>query len=446
MSVKNRKHNGNFKNASAFDNTLAFNNPFMMTIKKDKTLSLRKSMGKLPPEVYKFGRVMNNNYKTGVSKDFPLRTPYTESHQLSKQIFDLEKPEYMQRMAKRQATNYTSKLEKSRRSMSNIPRAHTSQASRASLKSSINFNRKESFDTIKLKKSNNLKIFNMQLKQGMPKELQEKISFMTRVGSVKMNKVFKTLSPDQRRELRKEAKYLPFSQYYGDGEFMTEMMKKNGTKSVISDYCDTFNKKVKSLKGSNCSSNADIEIEKNKTSTPHSIPRMTATMDQRKFASIEIDSLKEDMNNSLKLKSNAVKTAVNNKKMEDITRQLEDTFKTTRMSLTTADTKYSSVFAQLKKENHRKSLPRTILHKPCNPKPKSKRPSSTTFSCGLTMKSQGSKRAKTRYSNRKMLDNIEKGVFDYYWNMKSVRQGNAAKMQMWMQEQRKKVKVKSTRL
>ncbi len=41
---------------------------------------------------------MNNNYKMGVSKDFPLQTPYTEFHSLTKQIFDLEKPDYMQRV------------------------------------------------------------------------------------------------------------------------------------------------------------------------------------------------------------------------------------------------------------------------------------------------------------------------------------------------------------
>jgi len=46
---------------------------------------------------------------------------------------------------------------------------------------------------------NSRKIFNKQLKEGMPKETQELVSFVSRVGSVKMSKVFKNLSPDERR-------------------------------------------------------------------------------------------------------------------------------------------------------------------------------------------------------------------------------------------------------
>jgi len=40
---------------------------------------------------------------------------------------------------------------------------------------------------------------------------------------------------------------------------------------------------------------------------------MSSTIDNRKITSIEIDSLREDMNNSLKLKSNPAKKAVVNK-------------------------------------------------------------------------------------------------------------------------------------
>mmetsp|Transcript_30222 Transcript_30222/g.29713 ORF Transcript_30222/g.29713 Transcript_30222/m.29713 type:complete len:135 (+) Transcript_30222:111-515(+) len=133
------------------------------------------------------------------------------------------------------------------------------------------FNRKESYDAIKIRRENNKKIFNMQLKQGMPKELQQKISFMTRIGSVKMSKVFKTLSPDARRELRKESKYLPFSQYYGDAEFMTKMMQRYGTKSAISDYYDTFNQKNNPIKAPRSISVEKITSESKKPPTPTSI-------------------------------------------------------------------------------------------------------------------------------------------------------------------------------
>ena len=57
-------------------------------------------MGKLPSQKYKFGKIMNSNFKFGVSKEFPLQTPYTEFNTLTKQIFENNQPEYIQRVKK----------------------------------------------------------------------------------------------------------------------------------------------------------------------------------------------------------------------------------------------------------------------------------------------------------------------------------------------------------
>lgn len=102
----------------------------------------------------------------------------------------------------------------------------------------------------------------MQLKMGMPKDLQEKISFTSKVGSVKMNKIFKSLSPDARRfgetikfrEMKADTKYLPFSKYYGQKNFLEKMTEKFNTKSPVSDYFGDFVKQFgeRALKAENC--------------------------------------------------------------------------------------------------------------------------------------------------------------------------------------------------
>ena len=43
---------------------------------------------------------MNPNFRFGVSKDFPLKTPYTEFHTLTKHMFGNKQPDYIERVQK----------------------------------------------------------------------------------------------------------------------------------------------------------------------------------------------------------------------------------------------------------------------------------------------------------------------------------------------------------
>eukprot|EP00344_Euplotes_crassus_P000735 CAMPEP_0196997188 /NCGR_PEP_ID=MMETSP1380-20130617/2860_1 /TAXON_ID=5936 /ORGANISM="Euplotes crassus, Strain CT5" /LENGTH=89 /DNA_ID=CAMNT_0042413341 /DNA_START=267 /DNA_END=532 /DNA_ORIENTATION=+ len=89
--------------------------------------------------------------------------------------------------------------------------------------------------------------------------------------------------------------------------------------------------------------------------------------------------------------------------MKDIRQKIEDSFKTTKMSSSAADTKYSSVFSKLKKENNKRVPLDTIFSD--SRKGKSTKRSQHDFTCDLEKK-----RSKAIYSNRSLLNNIEKGV------------------------------------
>jgi hypothetical protein len=88
-------------------------------------------------------------------------------------------------------------------------------------------------EEIKQKRANDRKVFGRHLESMRDKDTQKLVSFFSKVGPVKMKKVFRNLSMGERRLVRvnmcrklgQESKYLPFGKYFGDIKSIKQFVK-----------------------------------------------------------------------------------------------------------------------------------------------------------------------------------------------------------------------------
>lgn len=150
-----------------------------------------------------------------------------------------------------------------------------------------------------------------------------------------------------------------------------------------------------------------------------------ASLDNRKRNIVELEELQDKLNNSDVLK-NKKSQAHEDSQMKTIHSKYDSTIRSEPFTTTTMD---SSVYIQLKKQNAKIDISKinSILKK--NPM--------TLNVKDYQNYQQEIQKISEKKRAKNIMRNIDKDVFDFYWNINNIRNEKTIDLQNWMTSQKK---------